>query len=323
MEYGALRGWLISLAVLWLAFFIAAAAYLIFAGPVTPEILEEEEAATHQRWYTEAQAERGEEEYNAHCARCHGVDLAGIGPNPPLVGSTFLNRWEGRSVERLFHYTRTMMPLDNPGALEDDTYIRITAYTLQANGFPPGDEALPLDTDQLGQLVISREHVEEPAVEEEPEEEPVVEEPEEEPEEEPAVEVEPEEEPDVEEDGELRVTIDPPEAVQEIIIETDEPATITISPPAAPEEPVEALEPAEPIAAAGERVDEEELADERPAEVQEAEITLGPEEAEEVIEPAPAALQAPDEEELARERPAEVQEPQSILTPEDNGEDRP
>jgi hypothetical protein len=47
MGYGALRGWLIGLAVLWLAFFIAAAAYIIFAGPVTPEILEEEEARLH------------------------------------------------------------------------------------------------------------------------------------------------------------------------------------------------------------------------------------------------------------------------------------
>lgn len=113
------------------------------------------EVVAHEGWYTEQQAERGEEAYALHCARCHHVDLSGaIGLTPPLVGPEFLGRWEGASVHHLFHWVRTMMPLDAPSTLHDETYLDILAYVLEANGFPPGEAELRPSADQLSNLAF-------------------------------------------------------------------------------------------------------------------------------------------------------------------------
>ena len=40
--------------------------------------------------YTDAQAKRGEALYKDQCAACHGDDLAGSGPMPPLAGNDFV-----------------------------------------------------------------------------------------------------------------------------------------------------------------------------------------------------------------------------------------
>lgn len=114
-------------------------------------------------WYTEAQAERGSEAYTLHCVRCHGVELEGvIGFSPQLSGPSFLNRWGEQPIERLFHYTSALMPLDMPGILTRGTYADILAYIVQENGFPPGREELRPDRHQMGRTILPAEPPEEP-----------------------------------------------------------------------------------------------------------------------------------------------------------------
>lgn len=104
-------------------------------------------------WYTEEQAARGEEAYERHCARCHGVELEGIDAYaPPLAGEAFRQRWQGDGLDTLFHYTRSMMPLDAPSTLPDDVYVDVLAHVLAANGLPAGSRQLRPETGQLGKL---------------------------------------------------------------------------------------------------------------------------------------------------------------------------
>ena len=95
--------------------------------------------------YTDAQADRGQPLQSGVCSRCHGLRLNGAGevdiepPSPAIARTLFLQRWEGRSVEMLFKYTRAIMPLDNPGQLTDQQYADSIAYMFQVSGIPAGD----------------------------------------------------------------------------------------------------------------------------------------------------------------------------------------
>jgi len=88
-------------------------------------------------WYASAQADRGHELFNNHCAECHRPDLTGA-MGPALVGTPFLQRWGGRSVEALFNFEHTKMPATNPGSLPTDEVMAITAYILKRNKLPAG-----------------------------------------------------------------------------------------------------------------------------------------------------------------------------------------
>jgi S-disulfanyl-L-cysteine oxidoreductase SoxD len=52
--------------------------------------------------YTNEQAARGLKLYAAECARCHGDNLLGGESTPELVGDSFLERWNGKTVAELF-----------------------------------------------------------------------------------------------------------------------------------------------------------------------------------------------------------------------------
>src|SRR5689334_20662931 len=69
--------------------------------------------------YTAAQAMRGEALYKEQCAACHGDDLGGSGPMPPLAGSDFLKSWQGKTVGDLFEKTHSSMPASAPGTLSE------------------------------------------------------------------------------------------------------------------------------------------------------------------------------------------------------------
>src|SRR6516225_4676759 len=66
--------------------------------------------------YTDAQAEHGRTLYMQNCGRCHGADLSGTYEIPPLTGR-FMPYWSGSTLDALFDYVSTAMPLDHPGAL--------------------------------------------------------------------------------------------------------------------------------------------------------------------------------------------------------------
>ncbi len=110
-------------------------------------------ASKDEGWFTEEQASGGQEAYAQACAQCHGEELQG-GVGPALTGQTFWDHWGGDTVYTFFEYIQRMMPQNAPGSLETETYTDVTAYLLQANGFPQGDEELPAAEDRLSELTI-------------------------------------------------------------------------------------------------------------------------------------------------------------------------
>ena len=87
--------------------------------------------------YTEEQAGRGQTLYQQSCGRCHGANLAGTFEIPPLMGR-FIPYWSGTTMDVMFDYVSTAMPLDRPGSLGPTSNAAIVAYLLKANGFPAG-----------------------------------------------------------------------------------------------------------------------------------------------------------------------------------------
>src|SRR5437660_307030 len=91
--------------------------------------------------YTDSQAERGHTLYNQNCGRCHGADLSGNYEIPPLIGR-FIPYWSGSTLDVLFDYISTAMPLDRPGALNADANADIVAFILKSNDLPSGAKLL-------------------------------------------------------------------------------------------------------------------------------------------------------------------------------------
>ena len=100
--------------------------------------------STSSTWdgvYTEAQATRGSSQYFQHCAVCHAANLSGNYETSPLVGQ-FMPDWAGSTVDDLFDYISTAMPLNHPGSLNAEAYADIVAFLLKANGLPAGQSEL-------------------------------------------------------------------------------------------------------------------------------------------------------------------------------------
>jgi mono/diheme cytochrome c family protein len=91
--------------------------------------------------YNDAQAERGHTLYMQNCSRCHGADLSGTFEIPPLVGR-FMPYWSGSTLDALFDYVSTAMPLDHPGALGAGANADIVAFILKSNDIPSGSKEL-------------------------------------------------------------------------------------------------------------------------------------------------------------------------------------
>ncbi len=87
--------------------------------------------------YSEEQASRGQTFYQQSCGRCHGANLSGTYETPPLIGR-FIPYWSGTTMDVMFDYVSTAMPLDRPGSLGPTANAAIVAYLLKANGFPAG-----------------------------------------------------------------------------------------------------------------------------------------------------------------------------------------
>ena len=105
--------------------------------------------ATQSIWdgvYTTAQATRGSTQYFRHCAVCHATNLSGTYETPPLVGQ-FMPDWAGSTLNDLFEYIRTAMPLDHPDSLGSAAYADIVAFLLKQNGLPAGQSELRAGSD--------------------------------------------------------------------------------------------------------------------------------------------------------------------------------
>jgi mono/diheme cytochrome c family protein len=94
--------------------------------------------------YTDAQADHGRTLYMQNCGRCHGADLSGTFEIPPLIGR-FMPYWSGTTLDALFDYVSTAMPLDHPGALGAAANADIVAFLLKSNNIPSGAKELSSD----------------------------------------------------------------------------------------------------------------------------------------------------------------------------------
>ena len=97
--------------------------------------------------FTAQQSAAGSTAYQAHCASCHLANLAGRNEAPPLAGSNFMNTWGVRSTRELFTYIQTTMPPGTAGKLDQQTYLEITAFILEANGAVAGNQSMISATD--------------------------------------------------------------------------------------------------------------------------------------------------------------------------------
>ncbi len=102
--------------------------------------------SSHDGVYTTEQAEGGAELFQATCSNCHNGSY-------PLHGTDFLRLWAGQPLWRLYEYLFWNMPYGAAGSLTSEQYLALTAYILEMNGYPAGDEPLP--DDQLGLAFIN------------------------------------------------------------------------------------------------------------------------------------------------------------------------
>jgi mono/diheme cytochrome c family protein len=118
-------------------------------------------ARVSRSYYSEAQAERGKEQYAQYCAACHAANLKGAGTAPALLGDDFLHDFY--SVNDLFIKVSVTMPGDNVHGLSNDAYLNIVSYLLQANGLPAGAQGLKSDVAAMKRMAILERKVAKPA----------------------------------------------------------------------------------------------------------------------------------------------------------------
>ena len=104
--------------------------------------------------YTADQAKKGEGLYKEQCAACHGDNLEGSGPMPPLAGKDFIANWSGKSLGELYEKTQTTMPATAPGTLTPEQTADVVAYMLSKDNFPAGASALEGKVEPLLQIKI-------------------------------------------------------------------------------------------------------------------------------------------------------------------------
>ena len=89
--------------------------------------------------FTAAQAKRGEDNYDANCAKCHDDSAADV---ISIRQGQFVDRWREQSLAPLLTFMRTNMPKDNPGGYDQQFYVDTLAYLLQVNGYAEGQAEL-------------------------------------------------------------------------------------------------------------------------------------------------------------------------------------
>ena len=95
--------------------------------------------------YTAEEATRGQAAFVQSCSGCHGAQGDYRQMGPAFQGTPFMERWREFNVGSIFNLIHDTMPRDNPGGLDDRTYLDIIARMLQVNGFPAGTEQLTVE----------------------------------------------------------------------------------------------------------------------------------------------------------------------------------
>ena len=126
--------------------FVAAAAYSAVDAQATRSATE--------GIYTVEQAERGKALYAEQCASCHGDNLEGSGPMPPLAGPDFQANWSTKTVGELFEKTHTTMPATAPGTLTPEQAADVVAHMLAVGAYPAGTTPLGTTMETLSQITL-------------------------------------------------------------------------------------------------------------------------------------------------------------------------
>ena len=126
----------------------------VFAAALTTTVGAQATRSANDGVFTADQATKGEAVYKEQCAACHGDNLEGSGPMPPLAGKDFLSNWQGKTVGDLFEKTQTSMPATAPGTLTPEQTAQVMAYMLSVAKYPAGSAALPDKMDDLKTISI-------------------------------------------------------------------------------------------------------------------------------------------------------------------------
>jgi mono/diheme cytochrome c family protein len=125
-----------------------------FAAALTVTVGAQASKSSNDGVYTPDQATKGEAVYKEQCAACHGDNLEGSGPMPPLAGTDFLANWQGKTIGDLFEKTQTSMPATAPGTLTPEQTADVMAYMLSVGKYPTGALPLSAKMDDLKQISI-------------------------------------------------------------------------------------------------------------------------------------------------------------------------
>ena len=133
-------------AILSVGGFLLSTAYVTVTAQATKSV--------NEGVYTAEQAKRGEALYKENCSACHGDNLEGSGPMPPLAGKDFLENWQGKTVGDLFEKTSTTMPATAPGSLSPEQAADVISFLLSKDAYPSGSTALDSKMEPLLKIKI-------------------------------------------------------------------------------------------------------------------------------------------------------------------------
>jgi quinoprotein glucose dehydrogenase len=133
-----------------------AAVWLAAAAAVGPTHAQGAGATVWDGVYSEAQAVRGQEQYDRSCAGCHGKDLGGSNTAASLVDESFAFLFEDMTLGEVLDRIRSIMPPDRPNSLSAESYCDIVAFLLKSNKMPAGARELTTDYDALNKIRITK-----------------------------------------------------------------------------------------------------------------------------------------------------------------------
>ena len=105
--------------------------------------------------YSKEQAEKGDASYTKTCLKCHALkDGPGPEEGPPLAGTAFLTKWDGKTVHELALSIRLNMPPDGSITVGEEDAADLIAYILKSNGFPEGEKPLKADASAKSLVIV-------------------------------------------------------------------------------------------------------------------------------------------------------------------------
>ena len=123
----------------------------------TPAATEQQSKPQRTVWdgvYSEKQAQRGARAYQQLCGRCHRENLEGEAEAPALIGTPFLDRWRYLSAQDLFFAIQITMSHSHELFEPSDRVADVVSFMLRANKMPAGAGELPVNPEELRQILI-------------------------------------------------------------------------------------------------------------------------------------------------------------------------